>query len=86
MDSRLFGRVGTNVFGPKWKRPLAAAIKLSDRQIARWAQEGHPIPRTLRDGRSMPKMMLSLLERHQGETVKLIERVRRLVAAPGAGQ
>jgi hypothetical protein len=37
-------QVGASLYGERWQSPLAAALKVSERSVQRWASGSSPVP------------------------------------------
>jgi hypothetical protein len=83
MDSEFLSAIGQHIYGENWKKPLAKAIGLSDRQIARYVNEGHKLNGTLRDGRPMATLLYDLMAEHDKATQKLIVKLSRMTPREG---
>jgi hypothetical protein len=78
LNAHLLIQIGQLLYGPYWKKSLGKEMRITDRQLSRWTNEGFAIPDTLRDGRNIRALLLNILEAHHAKTGQLISQVKAL--------
>lgn len=80
MTPALLAVAGETLFGPEWRRPLAAALDVDARLIQRWAAGQRDIPETVAPA------LLTLLWREAIGLERRAEAMRRAAAAIEASE
>lgn len=64
LSLELLKLVGETVYGDFWRKPMAAYLGMSQRQMIRWAQGEWIVPDVLADGRYLMVVLMELLDEH----------------------
>lgn len=65
-----FITIGQHLYGPSWKRPLAAKLEIEESTVGRYARAKHPVPLPIR------KKLVSLLVKQESEARDLRRAIR----------
>ena len=68
-----FAKAGATLYGPSWKRPLARALKVSERSLYGWLAQRTALPS------DMPARLWALTMKREVEIASLKRRLNKLV-------
>ena len=68
-----FAKAGATLYGPSWKRPLARALKVSERSLYGWLAQRTALPS------DMPARLVLLTFKRQVDLASLKDRLSKLV-------
>jgi hypothetical protein len=70
-----FAKAGATLYGPSWKRPLARALKVSERSLYGWLAQRTALPS------DMPARLVALASKREAEIASLKKRLSKLGTA-----
>ena len=73
MTPAQFAKAGATLYGPSWKRPLARALKVSERSLYGWLAQRTALPS------DMPARLVALAIAKEVELASLKRRLNKLV-------